>query len=190
MPYTLLPQSVAHSETPRIVYICRNTKDNLASWWHFANKLRSNIFLEPLKLEDAFERFCKALSTCGPIWDHVLGYWKESLERPQNVFLFKYEELLAEPALHLKSLAEFVGYPFSSMEEKEGVIDQIINLCSFQNLSNLAVNKTGASYPGISNSIFFKEGKVGDSANFLTSEMMEQLDRITEQKLQDSGLTL
>ncbi|XP_043694564.1 cytosolic sulfotransferase 5-like [Telopea speciosissima] len=190
MPYTSLPQSVTHSETTRIVYICRNTKDTLVSWWHFANKFRLNISLEPLQLEDAFEMFCKGMLSCCPFWDHVLGYWKESLARPQNVLFLKYEEMVAEPALHLKSLAEFMGYPFSSMEEREGVIDQIIKLCSFQNLSNLPVNKTGTSYPGVSNSFFFGRGKVGDSANFLTPEMIEQLDHITEQKLHGSGLTL
>ncbi|XP_042501595.1 cytosolic sulfotransferase 8-like [Macadamia integrifolia] len=186
MPFALPPQS----ETPRIVYICRNPKDNLVSWWHFANNLRLNISLEPMKLEEAFERYYKGMTTCGPFWDHVLGYWKESLERPQNVLFLKYEEMVAEPALHLKQLAEFVGYPFEEKEEREGVIDQITKLCSFQNLINLAVNKTGTSYPTISNSIFFRQGKVGDSANCLAPEMMEQLDRITGQKFHGSGLTL
>ncbi|XP_042501582.1 cytosolic sulfotransferase 8-like [Macadamia integrifolia] len=191
MPYTSLPQSVAQSETsPKIVYICRNPKDTLVSWWRFSNKVRSNISLEPLKLEKIFKMFCKGMLSCCPFWDHVLGYWKESLERPQNVLFLKYEEMVAEPVLHLKLIAEFMGYPFSSMEEREGVIDQIINLCSFKNLSNLAVNKTGSSYPGISNSVFFGQGKVGDSANCLTPEMTEHLDRLTEQKIHGSGLTL
>ncbi|XP_042493212.1 cytosolic sulfotransferase 5-like [Macadamia integrifolia] len=189
MPYTSLPQSVALSGS-RIVYICRNTKDNLISWWHFINKIRSNNSLEPIKLEEAFEMFCKGKSSLGPFWEHVLGYWKASLERPQNVLFLKYGEMVAEPALHLIRIAEFIGCSFSLMEEKQGVVDQIIKLCSFENLSNLEVNKTGTCGIGIPNNAFFRQGKVGDSANYLTSEMLEQLDQITKQKWHGSGLTL
>ncbi|CAN6580719.1 unnamed protein product [Malus baccata var. baccata] len=39
-------------------------------------------------------------------------------------------------------LAEFVGQPFSAEEESEGVVDQIIKLCSFQHLSSLVIKKT------------------------------------------------
>ncbi|KAK6925153.1 hypothetical protein RJ641_009479 [Dillenia turbinata] len=44
---------------------------------------------------------------------------------------------------HTKKLAEFMGFPFSLEEEKEGVAQQVIDLCSLQNLSDLEVNKTG-----------------------------------------------
>ncbi|XP_043704185.1 cytosolic sulfotransferase 5-like [Telopea speciosissima] len=190
MPYTSLPQSITHSDHARIVYICRNTKDNLVSWWHFVNKIRSNISLEPIKLEEAFQWFCKGMSVFGPFWDHVLGYWKGSLERPRNVLFLKYDEMLAEPVLHLKKMADFMGCPFSLMEEKEGLVDQIIKLCSFESLSNLEVNKGGTSHLGLTYNAYFRQGKVGDSANYLTPEMIEQLDHITEQKLHGSGLTL
>ncbi|XP_042495133.1 cytosolic sulfotransferase 5-like [Macadamia integrifolia] len=190
MPCTSLSQSIALLGS-RIIYICRNTKDNLVSWWHFLNKIRSDLSLEPMKLEDFFELFCEGMSTFGPFWDHVLGYWKESLERPQNVLFLKYDEMVAEPAFHLKRIAKFMGCPFSSMEEEEGLVGEIIKLCSFENLSNLAVNKKGSSdHTGFPNSAYFRQGKVGDSENYLSLEMMEQLDRITKQKLHGSGLTL
>ncbi|XP_042497566.1 cytosolic sulfotransferase 5-like [Macadamia integrifolia] len=190
MPYTSLPQSVRHSGC-RIVYICRNTNDTLVSYWHFINKLRSkNSSMEPLTLEETFELFCKGISEFGPFWDHVLGYWKASLERPQSLLFLKYDEMQVEPVLHLKRMAEFMGCPFSSIEEKEGVVDQIIKLCSFENLSNLAVNTAATNPVGVTYSALFRKGKVGDSTTYLTHEMMEQLDRITEHKLQGSGLTL
>ncbi|XP_042495136.1 cytosolic sulfotransferase 5-like [Macadamia integrifolia] len=189
MPYPSLPQSVALSGS-RIIYICRNTKDNLVSWWHFLNKIRTDLSLEPMKLEDFFELFCKGMTAFGPFWDHVMGYWRESLERPQNMLFLKYDEMVAEPAIHLKRIAEFMGCPFSSVEEKEGLVDEIIKLCSYENLSNLAVNKTEKNASGLPNSSYFRQGNVGDSANYLSPEMLEQLDRITEQKFQGSGLKL
>ncbi|XP_042493213.1 cytosolic sulfotransferase 5-like [Macadamia integrifolia] len=174
----------------RIVYICRNTKDTLVSWWHFNNKMRSNISLDAMELEEALHWFCKGMSSFGPFWEHVLGYWKASLERPQNVLFLKYDEMVVEPVLHLKKIAEFMGCSFSPIEEKEGLVDEIIKLCSFENLSNLAVNKTEKNASGLPNSSFFRQGKVGDSSNYLSPEMLEQLDRITEQKFHGSGLKL
>ncbi|XP_042495131.1 cytosolic sulfotransferase 8-like [Macadamia integrifolia] len=189
MPYTSLPQSVTLSGS-RIVYICRNIKDNLVSMSRFIIKMRLALSLEPMKVEDILEWFCKGRCVIGEVIEHALGYWKASLERPQNVLFLKYDKMVAEPALHLKRIAEFMGCPFSSMEEKEGVVHQIIKLCSFENLSNLEVNKTGLSDGGFLNRAYFRKGKVGDSANYLSPKMMEQLDQIIEQKLHGSGLTL
>ena len=36
-----------------------------------------------------------------------------------------------------------MGYPFSLEEEDKGVVQKIIELCSFENLSSLVVNKSG-----------------------------------------------
>ena len=75
------------------------------------------------------------------VWDHVLSYWKDNLEKPQKVFFLKYEEMKEQPTIHLKQLAEFLGCSFSPEEEAKGIVNDIINLCSFNNLSNLEVNK-------------------------------------------------
>ncbi|KAF8376817.1 hypothetical protein HHK36_031511 [Tetracentron sinense] len=191
IPYSSLPQSVLDSGCP-LVYMCRNPKDTFVSWWHFLNKI-SNKELKPSTLEEAFEMFCNGASIVGPFWDHVLDYWRASLDRPQCVMFLKYEEMQAETIVHVKRLAKFVRCPFSLEEEKEGVVDEIIRLCSYENLSRLEVNKTGEAMFGeneIKFHTFFRKGKVGDSSNYLTAEMTERLDRISEQKFHGYGLTL
>ncbi|KAF8378543.1 hypothetical protein HHK36_029886 [Tetracentron sinense] len=187
LSYVSLPNSVKESNS-KVVYLCRNPRDSFISLWHFANKLRPKT-LGPLSLEEAFESFCRGVSLCGPFWDHVLGYWKESLESPQKVFFLKFEELKEQPTVNLRRLAEFMGYPFSQEEEREGVVDEILRLCSFDNLSNLEVNKSGKMPSGEEHKAFFRRGEVGDWVNYLTSEMVERLDSITEQKFHGSGLT-
>ncbi|KAJ4967500.1 hypothetical protein NE237_019349 [Protea cynaroides] len=188
--YTSLPQSMIDSGS-RIVYISRNPKDAFVSLWHFKNKLRAVLSKPPLTFTEDFEKFCKGVSLSGPFWDHALGYWKASLERPQHVLFIKYEELHEDPVLHLKRIAQFVGYPFSSEEEKEGMVDEILKLCSFETLSNLKVNKigkiVGTPFP---NEAFFRKGMVGDCTNYLTSEMIERLDQITEEKCHGYGLIM
>ncbi|KAH7569951.1 hypothetical protein ACOSP7_017844 [Xanthoceras sorbifolium] len=186
LPYVSLPKSVSDSAC-KLVYLCRNPKDTFVSLWHFTNNLRLKE-KGANSLEEAFEKFCRGVSLSGPYWDHVLDYWKASLERPERVLFLKFEELKQEPALHLRRLAEFLGCPFSPEEEASGLVDSILKLCSFDNLSNLEVNKTGILSSGEEYKAFFRRGEVGDWKNHLTSEMIQRMDKITEEKMQASGL--
>ena len=197
IPYTSLPKSIIDSGC-KIVYICRDPKDVFVSLWHFLRKMNPKAMdasaLEDLHLEDAFEFFCEGFSSFGPYWDHVLGYWRASLESPEKVLFLKYEDLKNDTISWVKKLAQFMGYPFSSDEEQKGMVHKIVNLCSFENLSSLEVNKSGITQVGtnflsLKNSSFFRKGEVGDWKNHLILEMAMRLDQITEQKLKGSGLT-
>ncbi|KAJ6799090.1 cytosolic sulfotransferase 15-like [Iris pallida] len=128
----------------RVVYLCRNPKDNIVSYWHFISKLRKKNGREPLPLDVCFDRFCQGRSHSGPFWDHMLGYWKASLRvRGSNVLFMRYEELMKDPAAELKRVAEFVGCPFTQEEQANGVVEDIVGTCGFEKLSNLEVNKVG-----------------------------------------------
>ncbi|KAL7240725.1 hypothetical protein ACSBR2_006387 [Camellia fascicularis] len=186
LPFSSLPESVTCSAS-KLVYLCRNSMDTFVSLHHFANKIRPPS-LGPNRLEDVFDMFCRGVCICGPFWDHVLGYWKESLEKPQKVLFLKYEEMKEEPIIHLKRLAEFLGCPFSLEEETLGVVDEILRLCSFDHLSSLEVNKNGKLSSGEENKAYFRRGEVGDWKNYLTDEMVDRLVQIGEQKFAESGL--
>ncbi|KAK6925142.1 Sulfotransferase domain [Dillenia turbinata] len=165
--YSLLPKSITDSDC-KIVYISRNPKDVFVSQYLFAQKLRPQM-LPPVTMEEAFELFCRGVSEYGPFFDHVLGYWKASLEFPERILFLKFEEMKKEPAKQIKKLADF------------------------DNLTSLEVNKSGTSnfIPEIvvHNTNFFRKGEVGDSKNHLTPEMITQLDQITEEKLKGTGFT-
>ncbi|KAH7516137.1 cytosolic sulfotransferase 12 [Ziziphus jujuba] len=186
LPYISLPKSVKLS-TCKVVYLCRNPKDTFVSLWHFTNRLRS-ISKSSNPIEESFRKFCRGVSLYGPFWDHVLGYWKESLERSERVLFLKFEEMKENPILEIRRLAEFIGCPFSPEEEENGVVEDIMRLCSFETLSNLEVNKNGKISSGEENKAFFRRGEVGDWMNYLTAEMAQELDSITQQKLNGCGL--
>ncbi|KAK8522693.1 hypothetical protein V6N13_115652 [Hibiscus sabdariffa] len=188
LPFVSLPDSVKNSPC-KLVYLCRNPKDTFVSLWHFTNKLRTNgIGMGTNSLEASFDKFTRGVSLYGPFWDHVLGYWKESLENPDRVLFLKYEDMKEQPKVQVLKLAKFLERPFLLEEETNGVLDGILKLCSFENLSNLEVNKTGKLASGENYKTFFRRGEVGDAKNHLTPQMIAKLDRITQEKLHGYGL--
>ncbi|TXG46869.1 hypothetical protein EZV62_026163 [Acer yangbiense] len=190
IPYSSLPHSVVDSNC-RIVYMCRNPLDQFISHWHFMLKIAQDRKMEPLSLEEAFESVSNGIQGFGPFWEHVLGYWKASLDNPHKILFLKYEDVIENTLFYVKKLAEFLGCPFSDVEEKLGVIEEISKLCSFENMKDLEVNKTGRLLPdrGPKNSDFFRKGKVGDWTNYLTSAMSESLKILMDEKFSGSGLT-
>ncbi|KAL7161145.1 hypothetical protein ACSBR2_041746 [Camellia fascicularis] len=159
--------------------------------WYFMNKLKPKE-QRPLSIGEAFEFFCQGISTWGPFWDHVLGYWKLSQESPYTILFLKYEDLEREPTVYVKRLAMLLVQPFTIEEERDDVAQKITEFCSFENLSNLEINKSGvqqfSTELAIENTNFFRKGEVGDGKNHLTNEMIERIDHITQQKFNGSGL--
>ncbi|KAK9059282.1 hypothetical protein SSX86_021901 [Deinandra increscens subsp. villosa] len=133
LPYASLPRSVTASDC-KIVYIYRNVQDVMVSHYHL---MRESLRL-PMEAVP-FEEFRRCVSFDGPYWDHVMGYWKASLERPGKILFLKYDDLKRDPVNSVKKLAEFMRCPFLIEEVKAGVVDNVIRVCG-ENLSNLEVN--------------------------------------------------
>ncbi|EHA8590304.1 Cytosolic sulfotransferase 5 [Cocos nucifera] len=192
MPYFLLPDSITGSGC-RIIYICCDPKDVVVSLWHFSAKASAAKGRECFPFDKFFEMACEGDFPYSPIWDHSLQYWKESLRRSEKVLFLKYEEMLEEPAANVKRLAEFLGCPLSEEEEKEGVVEEIISLCSFEKLKSLDANKKGSQGIAVfkvANASFFRKGGIGDWRNHASPEMAQKLDGIVREKLEGSGLTI
>ncbi|VVA96247.1 unnamed protein product [Arabis nemorensis] len=64
-------------------------------------------------------------------------YWKGSLEDKENVLFLKYEEIIEEPRVQVKRLAEFLNCPSTEEEEKSGLVEEILKWCSLRNLGDL-----------------------------------------------------
>ncbi|XP_039164482.1 cytosolic sulfotransferase 13 [Eucalyptus grandis] len=186
LPYSSLPRSVRDSNC-KLVYLCRNPKDTFISMWHHINKLRPEEKGQ-LPLPEGLDKFCRGMSWCGPYWDHVLGYHKASSEMPEKVLFMKYEEMKADPSVQVRRLADFMGRPFSEEELRNGTVEGILRMCSFDNLSALEVNRSGKLLIGLEKKWFFRKGEVGDWVNYMGAEMGERIDGVMEEKLHGSGL--
>ncbi|KAJ3673818.1 hypothetical protein LUZ60_005810 [Juncus effusus] len=187
-PYSLLPDVMKASEC-KIVYICRDPKDAIVSNWHM-----NKIFLErdqQFPFSQAFELFVEGRVLFGPIWEHMLEFWNQSLKNTQKILFLKYEDLLENPLEWVKKIADFLGCSFSKEEEMNGVPKKIVELCSFKSLTNLSVNQKKDETVNLTemNDIFFRKGVKGDWKNHMSLEMANRLDAITREKCEGSGLS-
>ncbi|KAL8239406.1 hypothetical protein R6Q59_015973 [Mikania micrantha] len=189
LPYTSLPESAVASKC-KIVYIHGNVEDAILSNYHFAREALK-LRVEDASFEKAFDEFCEGISFNGPYWDHILGYWKASTERPGDILFLKYEDLKRDPTGYVKRLAEFIGYPFSVEEVKAGVVDDIIKMCSLEHLGSLDVNQSGKCRPegnqsGAEKRLFFRKHEDG----YFTNEMKLKIHKLMDQKLSGTGLVV
>ncbi|KAL2321487.1 hypothetical protein Fmac_025866 [Flemingia macrophylla] len=174
-PLPSLSKSIVESNC-KIIYICRNPFDNFVSAWNYFNKIKP-ADLSALPMDEAFEI-------------HMLGYWKESIARPNKVLFLKYDDLKKDTNLYVKKVAEFLGCPFTEEEENNGVVDNIVKICSFDKMKDLNVNKSGTVGRGsVEKKNFFRKGETGDWVNYFSPSMIEKLSKIVEEKLSGSGLS-
>ncbi|KAI4332932.1 hypothetical protein L6164_017799 [Bauhinia variegata] len=117
----------------------------------------------------------------GPFWSHIVGYWKESTENPNKVLFLKYEDLKEDLIYQIKMLAEFIGFPFSLEEQRQGVVEDISKLCTLNVLMDLEVNQNGKYATLFPKKSFYRKGEVGDWIN--------HINKMIEEKCKDSGLT-
>ncbi|KAJ3705665.1 hypothetical protein LUZ61_009370 [Rhynchospora tenuis] len=184
LPYSILPDSTRTSNCP-IVYICRETKDVFVSFYHMMT--RFEWMEEPPSFTENFELFCEGRFPYGPVWEHVLEYYAKSLCSCEKVLFLRYEEMLKDPINGVVRLANFIGCPFTKEEMKNGLVETIVDFCSFNKLKNFDVNKKRVG--DLINSCFFRKAVVGDWQNYMTTEMANKLDEITKEKLCDSSFT-
>ncbi|KAM0895968.1 hypothetical protein ACQ4PT_023490 [Festuca glaucescens] len=187
-PFSLLRPSVASC---RVVYLCRDPKDALVSFWHYIPKVVPwGHNLPPF--HEAFERYCDGVSPFGPLWDHMAEYWKASVARPEEVMFLRYEHLKEDTVGSVKRLADFLGCPFTVEEVARGVPEAVVALCSMDTMRSVEANRDGEHGVGLTfkNSAFFRKGEVGDWKELITPEMARRIDDTVEEKLRGSGLSL
>ncbi|KAL9245128.1 hypothetical protein vseg_018814 [Gypsophila vaccaria] len=193
LPYESLPESIKSSRC-RILNITRNPLDTIVSLWYFVIGMlklkQGKEEYNPPCFEEFFEDFYDGRFVYGPFFEHVIGYWKQSLERPEKVLFLTYEDLKDDTKAQLKNLAKFVGVPFSNEEENEGVVEQIIELCSLKSLKEMEVNKSGVINKVFEKKSFFRKGEVGDWTNHMNDKMVVKMKELMELKLKGIGLSL
>lgn len=181
LPFQLVPEGFWENKC-KVIYVARNAKDNLVSYYHFD---RMNLTQpEPGPWEGYIHKFMKGDLGWGSWYEHVKGYWREREKR--NILYLFYEDMKENPRREILRIMEYLGLALS-----DDVIEHIVQLTSFKVMKdNPMANYSFIPMPVFDQSIspFMRKGEVGDWANHFTPEQAKVFDEDYARQMKDADI--
>uniref|UniRef100_A0A8C3SXV5 Sulfotransferase n=1 Tax=Chelydra serpentina TaxID=8475 RepID=A0A8C3SXV5_CHESE len=181
LPVQLVPPSFWEQKC-KIIYVARNAKDSLVSYYHF-HRMNKNM-PEPGTWEEFLEKFMAGQVLWGCWYDHVKGWW-EAKENHCILYLF-YEDLKEDPKHEIQKVLQFL-----EKDLENEVLDKIIHHTTFEIMKdNRMANYTFQPPAVMDHSIspFMRKGTVGDWKNHFTMAQNEKFDEDYRQKMARTNL--
>ncbi|KAK1786917.1 hypothetical protein P4O66_017296 [Electrophorus voltai] len=169
------------SFSAEIVYVARNAKDNVVSYFHF--DCTEKIQPEPGDWKSFLQRFKDGKMVFGSWYDHVCGWW-EKKQMYSNIHYMFFEDLVEDTGREIRGLCSFLGLS-PSEDEREKIRGAVqFDVMKANPLTNLEDDTT----LDFSISQFMRKGKVGDWKNHFTVAQNEQFDEHYKQMMKNATL--
>ncbi|XP_056419724.1 amine sulfotransferase-like [Hyla sarda] len=176
LPYYLMPRDLRF-RTGKVLYVCRNPKDVLVSFYHF---IRMLPYLKcSIDWETFLELFISGRVTGGSWFDHVRGWYTH--KEDFNILIVTYEEMKKDLRFAVKKICKFVGV---NLDEKE--IDTVVERATFKNMKcDPCANYESIpiEYLDKTKGNFLRKGTVGDWKNIMTVAQSEMVDKVFKEKM-------
>ncbi|KAH0622246.1 hypothetical protein JD844_024383, partial [Phrynosoma platyrhinos] len=162
----------------QIIYVARNPKDVLVSYYHFS---KMSVKMEEVEDFDIFmERFL-AGKVVGNLWlDHIEGW---SAQRNNlNILFLLYEEMKKDLRSSVLKICNFLE---KKLTEEE--LGDIVDKASFGKMSvDPRTNYTTSSTEilDFTKGRFLRKGTVGDWKNMMTVAQSERFDSIFKERME------
>nr|XP_032637880.1 sulfotransferase 4A1 isoform X2 [Chelonoidis abingdonii] len=168
LPYRFLPSDL-HNGDSKVIYMARNPKDLVVSYYQFHRSLRT------MSYRGTFQEFCRRFMNdklgYGSWFEHVQEFWEHHMD--SNVLFLKYEDMHKDLATMVEQLVRFLGvsYDKAQLESMVEHCHQLIDQCC--NAEALSVGR----------------GRVGLWKDIFTVSMNEKFDLVYKQKMGKCDLT-
>ncbi|XP_039211425.1 amine sulfotransferase-like [Crotalus tigris] len=181
LPYYLLPKKL-RAKKGKVIYVYRNPKDILVSYFHYCNCFHG--VENSTNLEEFMQRFLSGDIASSLVFDHVKGWYTHQNEF--NILILCYEEIMQDPRGTVLQICKFIGKELSSQE-----VDKVVEMSTLKNMkADPRANnvKTYEECFGLTNMKHIRKGTVGDWKNIMTVSQNEWFDKILQAQMKDIPL--
>uniref|UniRef100_A0A672IMY2 Sulfotransferase n=1 Tax=Salarias fasciatus TaxID=181472 RepID=A0A672IMY2_SALFA len=163
------------------VYVARNAKDNVVSYFHFDRM--NKIEPEPGDWSSYLQRFKQGEMVFGSWYDHVSNWWKKK-QTYSNLHYMFFEDMVEDTGREIDKLCSFLGLT-PSVEEKTRIVGEV----HFDKMKkDDMANYSTVPVLNFKISPFMRKGKVGDWKNHFTVAQNEEFDEDYKTKMKDPTL--
>ncbi|KAM3592454.1 uncharacterized protein V6R79_019176 [Siganus canaliculatus] len=181
LPIQLVPPAFWENKV-KTIYVARNAKDNLVSYYHF--DCMNLTQPDPGPWDGYIKKFMQGELSWGSWYDHVKGYWAEREKR--NILYIFYEDMKENPRREVERIAKYLDLNVS-----DEVLTRIVELTSFKNMKdNPMANYSTIPSDVLDHSIspFMRKGVVGDWTNHFTPEQAKMFDEDYEKQMKAANI--
>ncbi|XP_071792398.1 sulfotransferase 1B1-like [Asterias amurensis] len=170
---------------PKVIYLARNPKDLLVSYFNFIKSL-----LTPsLQTWEGFLFLLMTGQMIGGSWfDHVLGYWEH--RNDDNVLFLKYEDLHKDLPGNIRKIATHLGKDLS--DDVIATIAEHVTFGGMQKSYQKIEEEQGEEGKLLTRMFgvipYLNKGKVGSWKSMFTAEQSALFDMLYAEKMKGSGL--
>ena len=178
--YEMMPCGLPSTTPGRYIYLSRNPKDVVVSYYHHDRGFQFNPILE---WSQYFEVFMQGKVHFGDYFDNILGWWAHKDD--DNVLFLKYEDMKKDLPTTVARIAKFIGQDIS-----QELVDEIAHRATFANMKkdSYANCKWVDDERRPDEADFIRKGAVGDWKNYFTPEQEARLDAVYEKRMKGTGL--
>ncbi|XP_061823790.1 sulfotransferase 1C2-like [Nerophis lumbriciformis] len=174
LAFQLIPKGFWENKC-KVIYVARNAKDNLVSYFHFDQMYL--IHPDPGPWEGYIQKFMRGELPWGSWYDHVKTYWQEREQR--NILYTFYEDMKENPRREVERIMRYLDLSLS-----DDVISRIVELTSFEKMKeNPMANYSSVPVFDQSMSTFMRKGQVGDWKNHFTPGQSAEFDEDYKKKM-------